>query len=76
MDADNVDRSLVELFEASREHQRARRELLPPEWLNAERDPADHLAKAFEEVVARAYEHVRSRREAVRPGERSAQSQA
>jgi hypothetical protein len=76
MNADNVDRRLLARFEASREHERARRELLPPEWLNADRDPADHLADVFEAVVERAHDHVRTRRESVRRHARRAQSQA
>jgi hypothetical protein len=59
MGVDNVDRRLLARFEASREHERARRELLPPEWLNAERE---HLGDLFVEVLERAREHVRARR--------------
>lgn len=64
MDGDNVDRRLLARFEASREHERARRELLPPEWLNAEREPPEHPGDLFVEVLERAREHVRSRRRA------------
>ncbi len=76
MSLDNVDRRLIPLFEASREHERARRELLPPAWLNADRDPGDHLADVFEAVLERAHEHVRTRRQSVRRHARRAQSQA
>ena len=62
MAVDNVDRRLLARFEASREHERARRELLPPEWLNAEREPSEHIGDLFVEVLARAREHVRSQR--------------
>ena len=63
MDGDNVDRRLLARFEASREHERARRELLPPEWLNAVPKPTDHLGDLFTEVLERARERVRSQRE-------------
>ncbi len=76
MGVDNVDRRLLARFEASHEHERARRELLPPEWLNADRDPADHLADVFEVVLERAREHVRAQRDNVRRQARRAQSQA
>ena len=72
---DNVDRSLVSLFEASQEHERARRELLPPEWLNSDRAPADHLGEVFGVLVERAREHVRAQRDAARH-DRERQSQA
>ena len=65
MDGDNVDRRLLARFEASREHERARRELLPPEWLNAVPNPTDHLGDLFTEVLDRARERVRSQREVV-----------
>jgi hypothetical protein len=74
--ADNVDRRLLARFEASREHERARRELLPPEWLNAEREPADSLHDVFDTLVAQARERVRSQRDALRSDERGRQSQA
>jgi hypothetical protein len=76
MGADNVDRRLLSRFEASREHERARRELLPPEWLNAERRPADHLGDVFAALVEQAQEHVREQREAARRHTRRIQSQA
>ena len=53
------------LFQGRRlpvEH-RARRELLPPEWLNAVPNPTDHLGDLFTEVLERARERVRSQRE-------------
>jgi hypothetical protein len=64
MDGDNVDRRLLARFEASRAHERARRELLPPEWLNAVPPPIDRLDDLFAEVLGRARERVRSQREA------------
>jgi hypothetical protein len=70
MSVDNVDRRLLARFEASREHERARRELLPPEWINADRDPADRLDDVFVEVLERARERVRSQREAALHGHR------
>ena len=73
---DNVDRRLVALFEASQEHERARRELLPPEWLNADRAPADHLGEVFDELVERAREYVRAQRDGADHKDRERQSQA
>jgi hypothetical protein len=75
MDVDNVDRRLVSLFEASQQHERARRELLPPEWLNADRAPADHLGEVFDTLVERAREHVQAQRDAAARRDRR-QSQA
>ena len=62
MGKDNVDRRLLPRFEASVAHERARRELLPPEWLNAV-PPIEHLDDLFAEVLERARERVRSQRE-------------
>jgi hypothetical protein len=76
MGVDNVDRRLVRLFEASQAHERARRELLPPEWLNADRAPADHLGEVFDQLVERAREYVRDQRDAADRQERERQSQA
>jgi hypothetical protein len=73
---DNVDRRLVALFEASQEHERARRELLPPEWLNADRAPADHLGEVYDALVERAREYVRAQRDAADGRESDRQSQA
>ncbi len=73
---DNVDRRLVRLFEASQAHDRARRELLPPEWLNADRAPADHLGEVFDELVERAREYVRAQRDGADRQDRDRQSQA
>ena len=73
---DNVDRRLVRLFEASQAHERARRELLPPEWLNADRAPADHLGEVFDELVERAREYVRAQRDGADRRDRERQSQA
>jgi len=73
---DNVDRRLVRLFEASQAHERARRELLPPEWLNADRAPADHLGEVFDELVERAREYVRAQRDGADRQDRERQSQA
>jgi hypothetical protein len=73
---DNVDRRLVSLFEASQEHERARRELLPPEWLNADRAPADHLGEVYDALVERAQEYVRAQRDAADRRESDRQSQA
>ena len=76
MGVDNVDRRLVSLFEASQEHERARRELLPPEWINADRAPAEHLAEVFDALVDRAREYVRTQRDAADRRESERQSQA
>lgn len=65
MGTDNVDRRLLARFEASSEHERARRELLPPEWISAEPDAADRIGDIFEDVLARARERVRLQREAL-----------
>jgi len=73
---DNVDRRLVALFEASQEHERARRELLPPEWLNADRAPADHLGEVYDALVERAREYVLAQRDAADRRESDRQSQA
>jgi len=45
------------------EHERARRELLPATWLNAEPEPADRIGELFEDVLERARERVRAQRE-------------
>ena len=63
MSRDNVDRRLLPRFEASREHERARRELLPPVWLNAERGPAEGLGDLFDEVLERARARIRAQRD-------------
>lgn len=76
MDRNNVDRRLLARFEASRAHERARRELLPPEWLNADRAPADHLDEVFGELVERAREYVSAQRDAADLQDRERQSQA
>jgi hypothetical protein len=65
MGTDNVDRRLLSRFEASMEHERARRELLPPEWISAEHETTDRLGDLFEDVLARARERVRLQREAL-----------
>jgi hypothetical protein len=65
MGPDNVDRRLLERFEASREHERARRELLPPVWINSDVDDAAPLGELFQDVLGRAREHVRVQREAL-----------
>lgn len=62
MGADNVDRRLLPRFEASFEHERARRELLPPVWLNSDRGSAEGLGDLFDAVLERARERVRSQR--------------
>ena len=61
-------------FEASREHERVRRELLPPVWINADVDDArGPLGELFEDVLGRAREHVgcSERRSAGSPSERA-----
>ena len=70
MGIDNVDRRLVSRFEASQEHERARRELLPPVWINADVEGSGPLGELFEDVLDRAREHVLRRREAVAAAER------
>jgi hypothetical protein len=68
MGSDNVDRRLLTRFEASWEHERARRELLPAVWINADVEGAGPLGELFEDVLARAREHVQRERESL--GER------
>jgi hypothetical protein len=65
MGTDNVDRRLQARFEASVEHERARRDLLPPEWINAGLQPSDELGELFDDVLARARERVRAQRQAL-----------
>jgi len=67
MALDNVDRRLLARFEASAAHERARRDLLPPEWLNAEPEikPGDRLGDLFEDVLTRARERVQAERDAL-----------
>ena len=67
MAADNVDRRLLARFEASLGHERSRRELLPPEWINAEPAPEERLRELYDDVLQRAREHVRMQREALDP---------
>ena len=45
MGIDNVDRRLLARFEASREHERVRRELLPPVWISADVDDTGPLGE-------------------------------
>jgi hypothetical protein len=65
MGVDNVDRRLLPAFEASREQERARRELLPPEWINAGPDAGSALGELFEDVLERARARVRMQRAAL-----------
>ena len=62
---DNVDRRLLARFEAGKEHERARRELLPPAWLNAESAEDDEPGNLVADVIERARDHVRAQREAL-----------
>jgi hypothetical protein len=62
MGTDNVDRRLLARFEGSVAFERARRELLPPMWLNAEPQPAEQLEDLFDDVLIRARERVRAQR--------------
>jgi hypothetical protein len=64
MAPDNIDRRLLARFEASTAQERARRELLPATWLNAEPEPADRIGELFEDVLERARERVRAQRDA------------
>jgi hypothetical protein len=67
MAIDNVDRRLLARFEASAAHERARRDLLPPEWLNAEPEiqPGERLGELFDDVLERARERVQTERESL-----------
>ena len=65
MGADNVDHRLLERFQASWEHQRVRRELLPPVWINAEPNDDGPLGDLFEDVIERARARIRLEREAL-----------
>lgn len=58
----NVDERLLARFEASWDRERARRETLPPAWLQSELRPADHLGDIFDDVLDRARERVRTQR--------------
>ena len=62
MGTDNVDRRLLARFEGSMSFERARRELLPRTWLNAEPQPVDHLEELFDDVLIRAHERIRVQR--------------
>lgn len=63
MGIDNVDRRLEARFEASVQHERARRELLPPMWISTDADAAGRLGDLFEDVLERARERIRSQRD-------------
>lgn len=63
MGIDNVDRRLVSRFEASVEHERARRELLPPMWISSDAEATGRLGDLFEDVLERARERIRSQRD-------------
>jgi hypothetical protein len=65
MGRDNVDRRLLTRFEASQEHERVRRELLPPVWISADLDDSGPLGELFEDVLGHARAHVRREREAL-----------
>jgi hypothetical protein len=65
---DNVDRRLLAHFEAAWAHERARRELLPPAWINAEPAPDDDPGDLVADVIERARDHVRAQREALDAG--------
>jgi hypothetical protein len=65
MGSDNVDRRLLTRFEASWEHERARRELLPAVWINSDVDESGPLGELFQDVLGRAREHVQRQREAL-----------
>jgi hypothetical protein len=65
MGPDNVDRRLLARFETSREHERARRELLPPVWINSDVDDEGPLGELFQDALERAREHVRAQRDAL-----------
>jgi hypothetical protein len=67
MGNENVDRRLLERFEASVEHERARRQLLPAVWINAEPEPGpdDPLGTLYEDTLERARGRVQEQREAL-----------
>jgi hypothetical protein len=71
MGRDNVDRRLLTRFRASWEHERVRRELLPPVWISADLDDTGPLGELFEDVLGRAREHVQRERDALAHAERS-----
>jgi hypothetical protein len=58
----NVDERLLARFEASWERERARRDTLPPAWLQSELRPADHLGDLFDDVLHRARARVLAQR--------------
>jgi hypothetical protein len=63
MAVENVDRRLLERFEASVAHERARRELLPPMWISADREADDGPGDLYEAVLELARERIRMQRE-------------
>lgn len=71
MESDNVDRRLLSRFAESAAHERARRELLPPEWINAEPKP-EGPGEPFEDLLERAHERVRAQRAALERTRRAA----
>ena len=62
---DNVDRRLLARFEVAREHERARRELLPPAWINSQPAQDDGAGDLVAEVLERARDRIRAEREAL-----------
>jgi hypothetical protein len=62
MAVENVDRRLLERFEASVAHERARRELLPPMWISTDADAGDGLGDLYDVVLERARERIRTQR--------------
>jgi hypothetical protein len=63
--ADNVDRRLQEHWESCRTRRDEARRLLPREWADGSRPPADHLGELFDDVLERARERIVSERKAL-----------
>ena len=70
MGLDNVDRRLLGRSRPAAEHERVRRELLPPVWINADLDGAGPLGELFQDVLGRAREQVRVQRAALAADEK------
>ncbi len=67
---DNVDRRLQAHWESCRARRDEARGLLPREWAESDRAPADHLGDLFDDVLERARERIVSQRAALDERER------
>jgi hypothetical protein len=60
---DNVDRRLLQHWEACHTRREEARRLLPREWADGGRPAADHLGDLFDDVLERARERIVTQRE-------------